>query len=181
MFKRLSTVLGRLSGFARLKPVSKDDSQKPVAETFNTLWAVCMNEQKRSCVVLNMEPIGLLFWQMENGLHDVKGFNTESEAREFERKCVDALLRLELANQSANYMVLRKLIEHAERIGLEIRPEIAFRIDEYYRVSLRGRLSPPKDDPEQPGRIASRRDIATVLVLRGSDRQAERDAGGFTR
>lgn len=98
-----------------------------------------------------MEPNGLLFWQMENGLHDVRGFNTEPEAREFERKYVDALIRLELANPSTGNMVLRKLVEHAERIGLEIRPEIAFRIDEYYRAILRGRLSPPKDDPEQPG------------------------------
>lgn len=124
---------------------------KPVAETSNTLWAVCMNEQKRSCVVLNMEPIDLILWQVENGSHDVKGFNTEPEAREFERKCVDALIRLELANPSTGYMVLTTLVEHAERIGLEILPGIEERIYERYRAMIRGRLSQKKDDPEQPG------------------------------
>jgi hypothetical protein len=75
-----------------------------------------------------MEPIELILWQVENGSHDVKGFNTEPEAREFERKCVDALIRLELAYPSNGYMVLMKLVEHAGQIGLVIRPEIAWQI-----------------------------------------------------
>lgn len=142
MFRRLSAFIGRLSGSGRAKPVG---------ETLNTLWAVCMNEQKRSCVVLNMEPIDLTLWQVENGPHDVKGFNTEPEALEFERKCVDALIRLELAYPSNGYMVLMKLVEHAGQIGLEILPGIEERIYERYRAMIRGRLSPKKDDPEQPG------------------------------
>lgn len=155
MFRRLRAIIGRLACSARLKPVSKDDSPKPIAEASNTLWAVCMDEKNRTCVTMQKEPFEILAWMMENGgVQHMKGFQTEPEAREFERKCVDGLIRLELANPSTGYMVLIKLVEHANQIGLEIDGFIKCRIDERHKALISGKLSPQKDDPEQPGACA---------------------------